>query len=283
MTALFPDLAVTVHRHRRVCVLDPALAMSPIGLLLLKHLSTALEVWIARELWHILDNTHFYYRHPEVLMAHTGRELPHHSSAEQSSVIDALRAWERIRLENDLTRQHCYWIGDGPIESLLPEGLDPGIVLRFEQLSASLDRRIGEARALPAALRDAVALAVALPAAFILSFRSIDSKQSIVPGICLALESWGIPCSAVAADDPWRQIESDDLCQLLSRAGLAKWIWAGFTLIVIHIAAPGAFSLESTPASDTRFPADDGLEYEFMATGYPADYWNRAGAYWYDL
>ena len=241
MSAALPDFSLNISHRRWVCVLDPTLALSVHGLPLLTRLGAALEVWVARELWHILDNTHFYLERPEILLAAGGRG----SQAERAqAIVQTLREWERIRLDNDPSRQHCYWIGDSPLESFLPEGIEPDIVWRYEALSVALDQRLPDKGApLPSACRDTAALAVSLPAAFVLTHLPASDMETS-PAICRVLESGGIPCKEVAADDPWQKQESDLLRQILVQTGLGKWVWSGLRLAVLHLAAPAACTVE---------------------------------------
>ncbi|MDD1651258.1 MAG: hypothetical protein LUO80_12840, partial [Methylococcaceae bacterium] len=185
MAAILPEFQFNISHRRWVCVLDPTLALSVHGLPLLTRLGAVLEVWVARELWHILDNTHFYLERPEILLAAGGRG----SQAERvQAIVQTLREWERIRLENDPSRQHCYWIGDSPLESFLPEGIEPGIVWRYEALSVALDQRLPDKSApLPSACRDTAALAASLPAAFVLTHLPAGDMET-TPAICRVLE-----------------------------------------------------------------------------------------------
>lgn len=68
MSAVLPDLSVTISQRRWSCVLDPTLALSYYGLALVKRLRQVMEVWVVRELWNILDNTHFYLQDPASLL-----------------------------------------------------------------------------------------------------------------------------------------------------------------------------------------------------------------------
>lgn len=280
MAATSPDLQVHISRKRWTCVLDPTLALSVHGLPLLTRLGSALEVWVARELWHILDNTHFYLERPDVLLMADGRD----GRAERAQAMaQVLREWERIRLDNDPSRQHCYWIGDGPLESFLPEGLDPDIVWRYEALSATLDRRLPDmGTPLPSACRDTVALAVCLPAAFVLTHLP-SGDGNLGPAICRVLEDGGIPCREVAADDPWQKKESDLLRQVLVQTGLGKWVWSGLRLAVLHLAAPAVCAVDA-PAVDDMDYLGYGLDEEKVPEPEPAvDYWREARGFWYPL
>src|SRR5262245_49194152 len=85
------------------CVVDPALAFTPEGPQAVRQLSRVLEVWVFRELWHILDNTSFFARAPH------GRE----GDEANVATLGALGQWERLRYENDLLGLRLFWIGDG--------------------------------------------------------------------------------------------------------------------------------------------------------------------------
>jgi hypothetical protein len=244
------------------------------------RLSLALDVWVARELWHILDNTRFYMERPEILVAGGGQPRSERTRA----VMQTLREWERIRLENDPARQHCYWIGDGPLESFLPEGLDAEVVWRYEALSAALDQRLPDTPApLPAACRDTAALSVCLPAAFVLTHLPGGEPAGAAPVICDLLENSGIGCLQVPADDPWQRQESDLLRQVLVQAGLGKWIWSGLKLAVLHLAAPMASAAEAGRREEIDEMDYRMYETELPVSEAPVDYWRDARGFWYPL
>ncbi len=282
MAAILSDLAINISHKRWVCVLDPTLALSVYGLPLLTRLGGALEVWIARELWHILDNTHYYLERPEILLANNGGNGNQAEKAQ--AIVQTLLEWERIRLDNDPSRQQCYWIGDSPLESFLPEGIEPDIIWRYEALSASLDQRLPDKdSALSSACRDTATLATCLPSAFVLTHLPSPHAQEECPPICRILETSGIPCREVAADDPWQKEESDILRQLLVQTGLGKWVWSGLKLAVFHLAVPTACTME-TPNPEGLEPADYGLGETESAAAWPAiDYWRDARGFWYPL
>jgi hypothetical protein len=278
MAAVIPDLRVNITQRRWSCVLDPTLALSVHGLPLLGRLGSALEVWVARELWHILDNTHFYLERPELLVA--GRDRDGDGDQAQA-VLQTLREWDRIRLENDPSRQHCYWIGDGPLESFLPEGLAPDVVWRYEALSSALDRRLPEARAaLPSACRDMAALAVCLPFAFVLTHVADHAEE---PYVCQVLAAGGVPCRQVSADDPWRRDEGNLLRQLLVQAGLGKWVWSGLRLAVLQLAAPAACAVDAPGLGELDFMDYELDESENGPASPVLDYWREAQGFWYPL
>lgn len=281
MAAIVPDFQVNISHKRWACVLDPTLALSVYGLPLLTRLGATLEVWVARELWHILDNTHFYLERPDVLVTAGSSD---NQSEKAQAVVQTLRGWERIRLENDPSRQHCYWIGDGPLESFLPEGMEPEIVWHYEALTAALDRRLPDkGAALPAACRDTAALVACLPAAFVLTHLPSSAEVTPSPVICQVLETGGIPCQVVAADDPWQKKESEFLRQMLTQTGLGKWVWSGLRLAVLHLAAPATCTVEASSLEDLHY-MDYGLEEPETLAAEPAlDYWRGARGFWYPL
>ncbi|MGF1614508.1 MAG: hypothetical protein ACFCVA_11535 [Gammaproteobacteria bacterium] len=281
MVAVFPEFAVNISQKRWACVLDPTLALSLYGLPLVNRLGRVMEVWVARELWHILDNTNFYLQRPDSLLAVGGEDLSA-ISARSHVVIHALREWERIRLENDPARQNCYWIGDGPMESFLPEGQDSEIVSRYEAIAASLDRRLSDTGALPSAYRDTAALAVSLPAAFILTHISDQPSASQAPGMCEVLADWGVPCRSIAVADPWRETESDLLRQMLVQAGLGKWVWSGLRPAVLHLAAPEALMARGFSNDALGFMENELADFE-SAEEAPVDCWRDARGFWYAL
>ena len=74
---------------------------------------------MVRELWHVLDNTQYYLQQPDSLLAD---RTP---SAKVQEILYALREWERVRMETDPAGQRCYWIGDGPVESIVDPKIGP--------------------------------------------------------------------------------------------------------------------------------------------------------------
>jgi hypothetical protein len=275
MSAALPDFSLNISQKRWACVLDPTLALSVYGLPLLMRLGETMEVWVARELWHILDNTHFYLEQPEMLLAENGQG---NQTEKVQAMVQTLLEWERIRLDNDPTRQHCYWIGDSPLESFLPENCEPDIVWHYEALSEALDLRLPDKESpLSAACRDTATLATCLPTAFVLTHIPSTSAEKSCPTICQVLEAGGIPCRKVTADDPWQKQESDLLRQILIQTGVNKWVWYGLRLAVLHIAAPAACVIDTERL-------DYGLnESEMLASESSIDYWHEARGFWYPL
>ena len=284
MSAILSDFSVTLNQQRWACVLDPTLALSRYGLPLVSRLSEVMELWVVRELWHMLDNTCFYLQQPEALLRYRSPPPKDQPRATIQEILQALREWERIRLETDLTGLKLFWIGDGLSESLLPPEAEPDIVARYESLASSLDRRLNSNETLVSAFRDAAALTATLGSAFILTHLPEGLTVSSPTAICNALNDWEVPCEVVSEHDPWVALERDHLRHLLMQTGLAKLFWAGLRLAVLHLVVPAAATLSGTGiASEALASAEEDLK-DFPERQEPrADLWQGAQAFWYPL
>jgi hypothetical protein len=285
MSQVFPDLTFTLQQRRLACVLDPALILSPYGLAL-SRLGEVVELWVGRELWHMLDNTHFYTQRPSLLTDATMQ--PTDKDLASQEALQALLDWERWRLENDQAGLQLFWVGDAPSGSLLPAHRDTRLVWRYEMLACALDNRAHRTETLEPVLepafRDTVALAAALRTSLILARPPLAaSSESQLPPLCTALRHWGVPCSLLPDLDPFVHVERDYLRHLLVHAGLAPLFWAGLRLAVVHLWVPGACTLWPAPheasfdrigelpeATEAVLPADDQL-------------WQAAQGFWYLL
>jgi hypothetical protein len=285
MSLMLPDVTVTLQQRRWVCVLDPALILSPYGLAL-SRLGEAVELWVGRELWHMLDNTHFYTQRPSLLVDAT-TQTPDNAMASQEA-LQALLEWERWRLENDQAGLKLFWVGDDPRGSLFPAHVDAHIVWRYEALASALDRRTSHTAppnyVLAPAFRDTVALAAALQTALVLARPPLTAQaESQLPPLCAALAQWGVACSPLPDHDPFVQVERSYLRHLIVHAGLPSLLWAGLKLAVVHVWVPGASALWPEPreanfegiqdlpeASEVPLPSDDHL-------------WQAAQGFWYLL
>jgi hypothetical protein len=284
MATHFPALSVTVGQRRWPCVLDPALALSRHGLTLAQRLGDLMEVWVVRELWHILDNTHFYRHKPEALLPPGAR-----GEGEARALAASLAAWERARLQTDLGGLKLFWVGDGPGESFLPHGADPRLAPRCEALARALDRRLPregrlEGSGLGPAFRDAAALGAALGAAFVLTARPPQGA----PPICDALAGWGVSCAELGPGDELAALERAELRRLCVHAGLAELFWAGLGLSVLHVMAPPAPGGPDAPPAG--LDGGDGLDEDEPARAdfdqpdlSEDDPWTLARAFWYPI
>lgn len=273
-------------RQNYVCVIDPALALSQYGVTLIKQLGNAMEVWIGRELWHILENSSLYIQQPELI---TPRRLHATISLQQErkameETLWALREWEKFRLETDLTGLNIFWIGDSRRESFMPKDRSLEILDRWELVASMLDSQPNQINVkdyiLPLAFRDAIALATSLEDAFILTRQlSVDTDENAPPEICSAFEAWGIPCQYLTSQDSMVAIESADLRQLLIRTNTAKVVWSGVHLAALHLLVPDALDFQKSseqpqPTSLLQFQQIDNSElHKGLLTG--------ARAFWY--
>ncbi|MDJ0702687.1 MAG: hypothetical protein QNJ46_05350 [Leptolyngbyaceae cyanobacterium MO_188.B28] len=296
MATLLPTFSVTLSQQRWACVLDPTLALSPHGLFLATQLGKVMELWVVRELWHILDNTHFFLRHPEsmALPSAKSENLP----ALQQPALDeaSLRNWEQSRADIDLIGLNVFWIGDALGQSLLPDGMKPEIIKRYEQLACSFDAHLSQgadiSQPLSAAFRDAAALSATLGSAFILTHQSsTEFAEHLPPAICRALDSCGVSCQAVSPADEIAAIERDYLQHLLVHAGLSKLMWSGLHLAVLHLTVPTTTSSSGVMSDgfpDMQFPEMADLEesWEFEGGRRPDSFpylWEGVQGFWYPI
>jgi hypothetical protein len=240
MATLLPDLSIPWRQSPWVCVLDPSLLLSPYGLPITRGLADVMEVWVVRELWHILDNIQFYLQHPESIQAGVAATTANHVPIAQSEIAQTLRDLEYWRMNTDLARLNLFWIGDRPNESFLPSSVDPQLIHRWEFLAAALNKELDAhfnvLVGLDVALRDAVALSVALSSAFILTYQTpAKYRANSPPGLCLTLENWGFSCQQMDGSDPIVHLERDQLLRLLIAVGAAKFLWSGLHLAILHV------------------------------------------------
>jgi len=278
MSAVFQDLSVTINQRHPSCVLDPALALSPFGIPLVRRLTEVMELWVVRELLHILDNPYFY-----VIGLKSLKTFDNQCSTPEDvgAMIQSLEEWERIRAELDPGSMKIFFIGDSPGESMLPARLDPSLVWRFEILCCSLDNRLKSPQAFALAFRDAVALAVALPSALILT--QLKETDDGTPAICNELEKWGVRTEK-ASEDHWLKLERNLIRQHLVLAGVAKWCWSGLRLGVLHITAPSATTIRHGQNEETNLYLNDLTgEEDFDTLPREIDYWQGAKAFLYAL
>lgn len=288
MATLSPNISITLSQQRLTCVLDPSLALSNYGLSLTQQLGEVMELWVVRELWHILDNTRFYLQQPESVLTRAASETTADiAPAAQQEIIRALHVWEYTRMATDPISLNLFWIGDRPSESFLPRSADPQIRYRWESLARSLDtglnRNAVASDILMSAFQDTAALAVALRTAFILTYQPLQNNSTDQsPDICAALESWGIPCHVIDPLDAIATIERDNLRRLIVQAGLSKLLWAGLHLVVLHLVVPSAFGLcdRIDPDLDNGSPSIDGYAEH---PGLTTNLWQGAQGFWYRI
>lgn len=260
--------------RRPAAVLDPWLCLNRLGPALIQRLQRSVELWIVRELWHILDNSHFYSLSPDALItpadprdllseyqrAFVNEQLESETSdAPLATAVDlrraslevTLRAWERIRLSTDLAGLKLYWLGDGLCESLLPDGSSPSIHARHNQVVEALDRKLLPNSPVACGQRDALALALALGGVPVLSVIDADDAA---PSLCARLlENSGTPCQRAPDHDALVASQRSIWQTLLVNAHCASLVWSGLRLALVHVEFPelGVWSAQDfTPDAD---------------------------------
>lgn len=280
---LVPDFSITLTQRRWACVLDPTLALSTYGLPLVKQLGELMELWIVRELWHILDNPRFYLHQPNALVGqqHLIPLSPYNTASQQ--VVQTLQEWERLRTTTDRHSWNIHFLADVIGESCVPAGIDTNIIWRWESLAQSLDTRLethlSKTDALTLAFRDLAALAAARPACIL-----TQCVNEETPALFTALEQWGITCKQIEPTNAIADIEREQFRNLLVHAGLSKFLWAGLNLAVLHLVVPAAATLNTT------YDQDWSDEYAFAEIGEStinqetsANLWQGAQGFWYAI
>jgi hypothetical protein len=226
------------------CVIDPTLALTQHGLSLTQQLAQEVELWIAREFWHILDNPIFYQQHPELVTPkEVGLAYPQRKGIDLDETLRSLQAWERFRRSQDLAGLNLFWLGDSPEKSYLPKRRSLDIFWRWELIAQSLDHKIelnqpnqGTDDVIPLFVRDTVALAASLDSVMILSHkRSTDFEQHLPPQICQILEQWGFLCKEITGKDSMVELERKALHHTLIQSNTAKFLWSGMHLAILHL------------------------------------------------
>jgi hypothetical protein len=289
MTTLLSTIPIKLIKERYSCVLDPTLALSDYGLPLVKQLGEVIDLWVARELWHILDNIHFYLQQPELLIFRKdtyekARDIRYPS---QQEIIRVLKQWEYARTETDLAGLRLFWVKDKLGESLLPSGINLDIIRHYEFLARSLNSQIEQhldtGETLTSAFRDTVALTAALGSSFILTHQlPRDTVENSPPGICVALESWGIACQAIDPLDKIATIERDYLRHMIVQAGLSKHIWAGLHPSVVHLWVPASDNFWSASARSQESLFSEVKNFVERPKS-DINLWEKAQGFWYQL
>jgi hypothetical protein len=265
MKVLWPDFILTSDQTRWSGVIDMNLLLSQYGLVLLKTLETAVDLWLPREIWHLLEDLDGEQSWPQTQpMAQTAQLSVGATSTiewlRQGSRTQRLQAWSQLWMSTHPNALNLFWVGDRLSESFLPEQADPQLMDRWEVLAASLDTRLAPHSVnspLAAIYRDTTALAAALESAFILTCQSSTSATaSEPPELCVALANWGIPCQQIDGQDPIVAIERDYLRRILISTGTAKFLWAGLKLIILHLIVPAS----STLGLSVHLPKRDSLQ-----------------------
>lgn len=237
--------STTHERHQMTCVIDPALALSRHGVALVKCLGSVMELWIVRELWHILNDTTFYMAQPQLISPRgtsTERTPEQEYHALEETVL-SLKQWENFRMKTDLTGLNFFWIGDSHRESYLPQNRSPDILECWESIIRRLEDQFRPLDTtnyiLPLIFRDTTALVATLETATILTYQtSTEYENNLPPGICKTLEQWGVSCKALSFQDSMVALERTYLHDLLVQTSGAKFLWSDIHLSILHLLIP---------------------------------------------
>jgi hypothetical protein len=232
-----------MHYHPQVtCVIDPTLALTQYGLSITRQLAQEVELWIAREFWHILDNPTFYLQHLELVVPSKigAAQYPEKECSNLEETLRSLKEWEQFRRKNHLAGLNLFWLGDSPKESFLPSNRTLDIFWHWESIARSLDHYIEldrtKGNTIPLFVRDTIALAASLDSTLILTHRRLtDIEQDLPPQMCQILEQWKISCQEIRFNDSMVELERNALHSLLVQTNTAKFLWSGVHLAVIHL------------------------------------------------
>lgn len=274
-------------RRPQTCIIDPALALSAYGVPLIKQLGEVMELWVVRELWHILDNSKFYLQYPELITPRgsDSSRTPKQERMSLEETLHSLQAWERFRTQTDLAGLNLFWFGDNLKESLLPKTRNLEVFRQWEELAQSLDDQLDQSQTedyiLPVAFRDTIALAASLGSAFILTYQQkADFEKNLPPEICQALEAWGVSCSVLTPTDSLVSTERDYLRQLLISTGINKLLWSELHLAVLHIFIPEIFKA-NMPSQQLSLSLAKSKEDKFHDLQLQNQPWMDAKGFWY--
>lgn len=284
-----PSFSIKPNHQAWSCTIDPALVLSPYGILLVRQLGEAMELWVARELWHILNNPDSYLQQPELLIptSITSVSKTDEESAALEEKLRSLLEWKQVRKETDLTRLNLFWLGDSLRESFIPQGKNLDIFWHWESFASSLDERLDQLppvnSVLSLAVRDTVALAASLESAFILTYQnSQDFANNLPPDICKALENWGVPCQILSPQDSIVAIKRNYLHQLLISVDVAKFLWAGLHLAVLHLVVPSTSAMGMSLNASQAMPSSP-MENSVINLELKQNLWTGAYGFWYQL
>jgi hypothetical protein len=298
---LASDLSITLGARRPRLVLDPWLCLDGAGPVLIQRLQALAELWIVREMWHILDDSHYFALYPNALVSTEGgkhalrdyRALfanpedapnadPRSSQLGQTqeSGSDAralelrrtLQFWDQIRISSDLSGLRLFWIGDGLAESLLPDGSPTWIHPLHERLARWLDTKLEPKSPLACAQRDALALSLCLGGVPVLSLRDRA-------GEAFSLTSWlsatNMSCAAIPDGDRFAALERELWTSILVRANCTPLMWDGLHLSLVHVHAA------LPPNAQHEGPAQ--VESSDELVELCPDHVEQARAYWFAL
>ncbi len=273
--------------QRRVCILDPMLAFSRYGLMLVKHLGTVLELWVGREFWHLLDAAELYSQRPELLLPQhfVAYYSPEVVQAATQEIRMAIATWKQARFAGPMP---LFWFGDRPWESVLPTPIHANLFWQWEALARSLDGQFQHGTVpdlATLAFRDAIALAAVLESAFILTYQPANAEIFEPPEICHSLDCWQIPYQLLPSHNAAVAAEQDWLSHLLMQQGLAKLLWANVHLSVLHLLLPSAQAIQAQiqPVQAANIQVTNLDSESYSSHTFEADLWQGSQGFWYSM
>jgi hypothetical protein len=256
-------------------VIDPRLALSPLGLIAVARLSSRCTVWVPPELREVLRSSRVYHEQPERLVPRVDRG--HRARPGRATQADAVRTalaqWSAV-LASNATSLRTYHLADPPGDAVLPSHVDASVHDRFELLARGLDTLMTRSAydlprgiAIASCFRDAVALAAALAQerSFILS--PLEAGDRGAPALCTYLEAWKIPVVDVSAR---AGADAAALRSVLARAGLGPVEWSGVAFAALHVVPQGLTSHPAPLSSRSRDAA-------------AARLWEQTHVFWHRL
>lgn len=283
-------LSPATWSSRWTCILDPALALTPQGLLVAKHLRRVVNLWLGREFRHIVQNSRVYRDNLALLTLAPGAAPQTLGGVSaQQQIHWSLLAWEQYLQRHNLLDLGLFWLGDRPQESVLPPDQPPHLLWQWEALAQSFDQyrppdhslEPDQAHPLHQAFRDALTLAALLESALILTIPPADDPHA-TPALCQQIERWQLPCTPLPATHPSIRWERQTLHQLFTQAGLTALLWQRPSLAIIHVYSPyaGLLTAHNGPAGQ---PVKDYATPPLSARLPVAHPWVETQVFWYLL
>jgi hypothetical protein len=246
-----PDGPIYAARPaERHCVIDPRLALHPLGAFIARRALEAWTVWLPHELCELLRAPNAVRRRPEELLPRVYGSSVRRLDRDRSrqDVLSAIEEWHPLEID----RAGFFHLEDSLDAARVPAGISPVLFERqqalaseLELLSSTGDREFRGPALIRAAYVDTAALAAALlhHGGFVLSLLEPDGRGA--PALCNYLDAWGV--STLDVGDR-AILEAPALRHGLGAAGLEPCSWLGVQLAAVYV-----FSSRSGLASGSAF------------------------------
>jgi hypothetical protein len=272
------------------CVIDPLLALSTDGVSIIQDLASLTEVWMARELWYILNNVNFYINQPGLL--NPSIISPQHQPEQEHQMLQAtrlsLKQWELLLRQAELSRLNLFWFGDSLQESCRPEVTDDRLFEFWEALAHSFDLYLAQIHVkehiLSLAIRDTIALTNCLNSAFILTRLDYPSCECNVPLICKILDTYQIPCRSLTNND--LDLIPNHIHKATQKLALnlnqKNNSWSQLKLAVLYILVPNLANVKAL-SSLSQYEQTSSIESSSFNLGFTQYIWSGMQGIWYSL